>query len=360
MNFPCRRKPSNPDTFPTESIILDVENKPTCIIPEEIRIRPFELKKICFTELMTIKPRSIRTSDMSIDESVIQSTPIDIGIMCLSIKEIKSDQMKITANLQIRDAQNRMEASNTHSIINRNLQMIEEKCNERLHFSDGRADENFWKSLTIKPYFSGIRSVSLETEQTCHGKKYKTRKLHSVQKGVDFITNGADVLLKRFWAISGFCGSIQAQSVDIMGCMHIVNYVCNPVRRLRWNEQLFDVIEIAKIVNTIDENSDVSKWFLLSNGQMFRCEFKLNGNWYVGQMSAIPLDEVAALFDNDDDGKQLTKYLDYKKDRFDEFNTLIENSLDIKNLINDYVLCLILTKPKDVLEFSKDYFEKFL
>lgn len=50
----------------------------------------------------------------------------------------------------------------------------------------------------------------------------------------------------------------------------------------------------------------------------------------------------------------------HKQQRFDELKDFIKKNPHIRNFITDYVLCLILTKPENVIEFSEGYFARFL
>lgn len=359
--FPSREQyPSTANVFPTQSSIPVSRDDTSLFILRETIKFPFNEaanNRLAFSELLVISHKLIGPPRPF---GFMDPTDDDVGAMYLSIQ---SDPVKPNLNIslamQINDA-GRSETVTTDATLTRGLDLIEERYHETV---DGKTT----KSLVLKPNTLGRHSfTSFVVNRHGVDREYRAQKLHSIKRGVDFITQGADLILKRFWAINGFVGSIEGQTVDIAGGMSTVIYSFEPKKMVEMNGRQLEVVEIVRTVVKKDIRPEVTRSLLSTTGYLVEQEFHCNGCWYVAHLvssSSIPFDNFEInwrMRDGKDGPGWLTMHQDHQRQRFDELKDFIKNYPQIQNFIKDYVLCLILEKPENVIEFSERYFAGFI
>lgn len=319
-----------------------------------------DFKRLIFSELLAVsvkpdKPRQLYLIDITRDH---------IGSLYTSIRSNpKIQHFKISNLLHLTNAFGHSEMAATESTINSQLHVIKENYCEYL--VNAINNPGYMKSLALKQNMPGGNSfVSFICDRHDENHEYKIQKLFTIKQDKYFITQAGDIILKRFWAISGFVGSIELESIDVSGVISKVIYSCEPMKLMEVNGKQIEVIEIKKTAFIHGTELVITKSLLLTSGHLIHHEFCYKNCWYVASSPTFsgnpPINfEINWLKSNNGSSDWLRVYHDIKQGRLTELQEFIKQFPEIQNMIRDYILCLTLEKPNDVIEFTFKYFSNF-
>lgn len=137
-------------------------------------------------------------------------------------------------------------------------------------------------------------------------------------------------------------------------------YKCGNTQEIKINNIKYEVILITRILihKNMPPSSSISMY--LSSGHLIyhswsNCSYILHINPY------SPMPPITNFVMNlhekwQDDVQLLSMYLDLKEKRRSDLKTYLKDEPEIQCMIKDYVMCLLLEKPDNILDFTIDYF----
>lgn len=256
----------------------------------------------------------------------------------------------------------RMELREIRSTVDTNFQLKIEARSEISRFGGIKSKKEWSSSLTCQPHTAKNAYLFRCNRSNDIGDAFEEQQIHDAQPDVPFILEGIGMIRKRYWAMTGFVGTIAGQTINVRGEPCRVIYYCGRRRVSSLNGREVEIVKIKQ--ETVQPNgaSDISISVYMASGHLLRHKFEWFGGSFVVHMDPlgmIPPEPVPIDFSL----KDMNRFLYYLQERANVkalmgMGEYVHNNRHVRNLVQFYVLKLIEEKPKDVLEFTIRYFMK--
>lgn len=176
-----------------------------------------------------------------------------------------------------------------------------------------------------------------------------------------FLSPGANVLLTRQLVMKNYAGCIQTWTCTIHGEFLLSRQLFKSpeethVRNNKVKVQQVDLL----LISSSRKVSKTSSFFLSESGCLLK-EFNSDtmSSTHFNPFSDLPKSRnIKDLHINWKDDLQLKAiYLDHKAKRKDELTKFVDTPR-VRNVLRDYILCLMKSKPQSVMNFTLDFVEK--
>lgn len=177
----------------------------------------------------------------------------------------------------------------------------------------------------------------------------------------DYLSGGANVLLTRRLVQNRFSGCIQSWNCDINGVFSLSQHWFQEPETTLVIDKYLEVQRVNRLLISHDGNvSRHSSYCLSGNGCLLKevyskTPFRIHINPY---SDVPPINRIKDLHLNwESDLQLLSMYLEFKEKRKDELKKHLEQPR-MQNILRDYILCLVKSKPKSVMNFTVDFVRK--
>lgn len=283
--------------------------------------------------------------------------------MCINIKPTPlNNSLEMCTLVKYDYDAKRMELREIRSTVDTNFQLITETRTEISRFGGIRSKKEWSNSLACQPHTVKNSYLFRCNRSNDIGDAFEEQQIHNAQPNGPFILEGIGIIRKRYWAMTGFVGTIEGQTINVNGEPCRVIYYCGRRRVSSLNGCEVEIVKIKQ--ETVQPNgvSDISKSVYLTSGHLLRHKFEWFGGSFVVHMDPlgnIPPDPAPIDFSL----KDMNRFLYYLQERANVkvlmgMGEYVHNNKHVRNLVQFYVLKLIEEKPNDVLEFTIRYFMK--
>jgi hypothetical protein len=297
-------------------------------------------------------------SNGSIDLTLLDLNKLtELGTMYINIEAHKSGvELCTLARFDFDDK--RMEIREIRSSIDAAFELINESRSEISRFGGIKSKKEWLKSIKCTSHTNPNEYLMRCNRSNDIGDAFEKQTVHRASSNRPFILEGIGMIRKRYWAMTGFVGTIEAQTLNVNGEPCKVTYYCGRRRVGALNGSPVEIVKIKQEIIQPNGTSDISKSIYLTTGHLLRHKFQWFGRSFIihiDPLGSIPPDSAPIDFSV----KGMSKFLNYLNEmayaKLDEF---VLNNKDIRNLVQCYILKLIAEKPNDVLKFTNHYFTK--
>ncbi|XP_076230015.1 ciliogenesis-associated TTC17-interacting protein-like [Nomia melanderi] len=245
------------------------------------------------------------------------------------------------------------------SSVTSKFHCLEEKRTEFLHEGD---------SLHEKSIYIGIQdnSYHVKLTRTCQCDQSEETKDLSFCCNDRLISEGVNILLMRYLALTNYEGTLSLQTITIDGELITSNYKCTSSERMEMDGHFLNVYTVEREMHKQDGEVQSIKTYLTSQGRILR------HNWldkpYILKINPLADPTVT---DNTisvetplrdrwaEDIEMFSKYLDKKYSKMVEHTEYLADHPEVEQLIRDYTQTLLVVKPENVIDFTIQHFKAF-
>jgi len=177
----------------------------------------------------------------------------------------------------------------------------------------------------------------------------------------DFLSSGANLLLIRRLVQDKFVGCIQSWQCNINGEFSLSQHWFHKPDTMVVIDSSHEVQVVDRLL--ISENEEVSRissFFFSDNGRLLKEMYtKTPRQIHLSPFSEIPPRNcVKDLHLNwESDLQLMSMFLEFKEKRKEELKQQLKHPR-MKKILTDYILCLVKSKPKSVMDFTVDFVRK--
>ncbi|XP_041988404.1 uncharacterized protein LOC121739877 [Aricia agestis] len=242
------------------------------------------------------------------------------------------------------------------SIMDCKLHTLEENRTEHITRGDVTKERRSYMTICESGYYNKVTRI-------CGERNLVKRIYHSFDDAHNFLLEGANVVLLRYFAINRYKGRVKTDTVLINGTICESVYVCLGVSQAIVNgKPLF----IAKVERHIIEPSGFihqTLTVLTLRGYIVTHEWA--DNCYIFHLNPLlrvnpEKDEIEShepLREKwRDDLQLLSDYLEFKSTRTSEGGLYALENRELTGVIRDYLQTLLLLRPQNAMDFTREYF----
>lgn len=148
-----------------------------------------------------------------------------------------------------------------------------------------------------------------------------------------------------------------------LGNICFSNYQVDPPKIMYINKKRYSIIKITRIIHRQNDMENLHEiYHYLPSGHLIKYESCFSEYvWHINPLSKLPpynfIVDRNENVDSKNDAQLLAMYLDKKFDLEEKLRQdIFKHRPEIKNIIRDYVMCLVNKKPENVLQFTMEYF----
>lgn len=177
----------------------------------------------------------------------------------------------------------------------------------------------------------------------------------------DFLCCGANVLMTRRLVLDNFVGCIQTLACDIEGEFHLSQHWFLKTESTNLAGKEFDVKQVDRLlVTNTGSYIKLTSFFLTETGHMLK-EFSSHDSRIIqiNPFSEIPPRGFLKDLEQNwrSDLQLMSMYLEFKTKRQEELKQQLDTPR-LQQVLQDYILCIVKNKPKNVMNFTVDFVRK--
>lgn len=176
----------------------------------------------------------------------------------------------------------------------------------------------------------------------------------------DFLSYGANVLLTRRLVLDKFVGRIQSWTYNLDGEFLLCQHWFREPEQMMVLDKTVPVRRVNRSIISDEIVRRLSSFFLDDTGCLLKeiCS-QTRSTIHLNPFSDLPpktcIKDLHLNWQNDI--QLMSMFLDFKEKRKDELNLQL-NQPRVKNILRDYILCLVKSKPQSVMNFTLDFVRK--
>ncbi|XP_049868177.1 uncharacterized protein LOC126368313 [Pectinophora gossypiella] len=246
------------------------------------------------------------------------------------------------------------------SIIDLNLHTLEENRIEHITKKDITKERKNYMAICESGYYNKVTRI-------CGDRHIVKRLYHTFEKAHDFLLEGANVVLLRYFAITRYKGTVKTYTVLMNGTICESVYVCTGVSQAVVNGKQLFVVKVERHI--IEPNGYVHQTLTVLTLRGYMVNHEWADNNYVMHINPLlnivperdEIEQHSPLRDRwREDLQLLSDYLDFKSTRSSEGARYVAENGMLTATVRDYLQAILLLKPKDVLHFTRHYFDSAL
>lgn len=173
----------------------------------------------------------------------------------------------------------------------------------------------------------------------------------------DFLSFGGNILLTRRLVLDKFEGFIQSWSCNHAGEFFLSQHLFLQPEIMTVLDKVVHVQRVNRLTISDETVSRLSSFFLADAGYVLKQICSQNSFiFHLNPFSDLPpkkcIKDLEVNWQND--LQLMSAYLDFKEKRKDELQQQLQQPR-VKNILHDYILCLVKSKPKSVMNFTLDF-----
>ncbi|CAG9785627.1 unnamed protein product [Diatraea saccharalis] len=243
------------------------------------------------------------------------------------------------------------------SILDCHLHTMEENRTEYITKKEIMKERRSYMTICENGYYNKVTRV-------CGGRDTIKRFYHSFEDSHNFLLEGANIVLLRYFGLSRYRGTVKTDCVLMDGTICESIYVCLGVSQAIVNGKPLFVVKVERHI--IEPSGLIHQTLTVLS---LRVSHEWADNAYMLHINPLlrvvpEKDEIephAPLRENwREDLQLLSDYLDFKSTRTSEGARYMEESGILTGTIRDYLQALLLLRPVDALHFTRHYFGSVL
>ncbi|XP_045768199.1 uncharacterized protein LOC123869362 isoform X1 [Maniola jurtina] len=242
------------------------------------------------------------------------------------------------------------------SILDCNLHTLEENKTEHITKKDLTKEQRSYMTICEKGYYNKVTRI-------CGERHYVKRLYHSFDDARNFLLEGANVVLLRYIGISRYCGHIKTDTVLIDGTICESIYVSLGVSQAIVNGKPLFVVKVERHI--IEPSGFIHQTLTVLTLRGYMVSHEWADTSYIFHIN--PLLQIVPEKDEIEPHEPLREhwrsdlqlfsdYLDHKSTRSSEGAKYVTENGELTGLIRDYLQTLLLLRPHDALQFTRNYF----
>ncbi|XP_011565204.3 uncharacterized protein LOC105394985 isoform X1 [Plutella xylostella] len=284
-----------------------------------------------------------------------------VGGMTISVQHLGEDKDKflveVVSNMSKEGAKT---GSKLISIVDSNLHTMEESRTENITKKEKIREMRNYMSICETGYYNKVTSV-------CGEKTHIKRLNHSFETAHNFLLEGANMVLMRYFALIRHKGVVQTDTVLIAGEICESVYNCLGVSQAVVNGHPMFVVKVERHIITPTGAVHQTLTVLTLRGYTISQEW--SDTSYVIHINPLlrvdpvkdEIEQHAPLRETWRQDMQLfSDYLDMKSARTSEGARYIAENGALTGVIREYLQSLLMLKPAQALHFTQHYFSTML
>ncbi|XP_023935909.2 uncharacterized protein LOC112044322 [Bicyclus anynana] len=242
------------------------------------------------------------------------------------------------------------------SILDCNLHTLEENKTEHITKKELTKEQRSYMTICESGYYNKVTRI-------CGERHYVKRLYHSFDAARNFLLEGANVVLLRYIGLSRYCGHVKTDTVLIDGTICESIYVSHGVSQAIVNGRPLFVVKVERHI--IEPSGFIHQTLTVLTLRGYMVSHEWADTSYIFHINPLlrivpEKDEIEPhepLRENWRSDLQLfSDYLDYKAKRSSEGAKYVTENGELTGLIRDYLQTLLLLRPHDALQFTRNYF----
>ncbi|XP_028037770.1 uncharacterized protein LOC114248666 [Bombyx mandarina] len=242
------------------------------------------------------------------------------------------------------------------SILDCNLHTMEENRTEHFARKGLIKERRSYMAICESGYYNKVTRI-------CGDKHVVKRLYHTFEAAQDFLLEGANIVLLRYFGLRRYRGNVKTETVLMNGVVCESIYVCQGVSQAVVNGKPLFVVKVERHI--IEPNGYVHQTLTVLTLRGYTVSHEWADNNCILHLNPLlrvvpERDEIephAPLREKwREDLQLLSDYLDYKSARTSEGGRYIAESGSLTNTIREYLQALLLLRPQDALHFTRHYF----
>ncbi|XP_078036115.1 ciliogenesis-associated TTC17-interacting protein [Augochlora pura] len=227
------------------------------------------------------------------------------------------------------------------SLTTSKLHCLEEKRTEFVYEDDGLREKSIYIGMEDNSYY-------VKLKHTCPCDQSEETKNLNFNNDNELISEGVNILLMRYLALTNYEGILSFQAIAIDGELTTSSYVCIPFERMEIDGHFLDVYTIERKIHKGNGHVQIIKTHLSPHGIILR--HNCLDMPYVLKINPLADPTVAnstmqlecPLRDHwSEDIEMFSKYLDTKFSKMAEHAEYLADHPEVKQLIKDYTQTLL-------------------
>ncbi|KAJ2950082.1 hypothetical protein O0L34_g11422 [Tuta absoluta] len=246
------------------------------------------------------------------------------------------------------------------SIIDTNLHTLEENRTEHITRRSTTKQHKSYMAVCENGYYNKVTRI-------CGDKHVAKRFYHSFEQAKDFLLEGANIVLMRYFGLRRYKGTVRTQTVLMDGTVCESIYVCLGVSQAIVNGKPLFVNKVERHIIEPDGSVHQTLTVLSLRGYIISHEWADKS--YVLHINPLLkiIPEKDLIEDHApvrekwrEDLQLLSDYLDFKTIRTHEGARYAAENGSLTATVRDYLQAILLLKPSDVVNFTRQYFDSAL
>ncbi|XP_038214861.1 uncharacterized protein LOC119834543 [Zerene cesonia] len=280
-----------------------------------------------------------------------------VGGISISVETLGEDEDKFLVQVVSHSSKNGAKAgAKLVSILDRNLHTMEESRNEQITKKDITKERRSYMTICESGYYNKVTRI-------CGERHFVKRIYHSFEDARNFLLEGANVILLRYFAINRYKGTIKTDTVLIDGTICESIYVCMGTSQAIVNGKPLFVIKVERHI--IEPSGYIHQTLIVLTLKGYLVSLEWADNSYIIHLNPLlrivpekdeiePHEPCREKWRND--LQLFSDYLDFKSTRSSEGARYVTENGELAGTIRDYLQTLLLLRPHDALHFTRHYF----
>ncbi|OWR50670.1 hypothetical protein KGM_205815 [Danaus plexippus plexippus] len=280
-----------------------------------------------------------------------------VGGISISVEALGEDKDKFLVQIVSHSGK---EGAKTGSklvgILDCSLHTLEENRCEHITKKDLTKEQRSYMAICEDGYYNKVTRI-------CGDRHFVKRIYHSFDVAQNFLLEGANVVLLRYFAINRYAGHVKTKTVLLDGTICESIYISKGVSQAIVNGKPLFVVKVERHI--IDPSGFINQSLSVLTFRGYMVSHEWADSSYIFHIN--PLLRVIPEKDEIEsheplrekwrsDLQLLSDYLDFKSKRSSEGAKYVSETSELTGVIKDYLQALLLIKPHDALHFTRHYF----
>ncbi|KAM3964197.1 uncharacterized protein ACR2FA_001679 [Aphomia sociella] len=284
-----------------------------------------------------------------------------VGGISISVEVLGEDKDKfLVQTVSHSSKEGAKTGSKLVSIIDCNLHTMEENRTEHITKKNVTKERRNYMTICESGYYNKVTRI-------CGDRNIVKRFYHSFEDAHDFLLEGANIVILRYFGLRRYRGTIKTETVLMDGTICQSIYVCSGVSQAIVNGKPLFVVKVERHI--IEPSGYIHQTLTVLTLRGYIVSHEWADNNYILHLNPLlrvvpEKDEIephAPLRENwRQDLQLLSDYLDFKSIRSSEGARYVTESGALTGTVRDYLQALLLLKPQDAIHFTRHYFSGVL
>ncbi|XP_072938933.1 uncharacterized protein [Epargyreus clarus] len=280
-----------------------------------------------------------------------------VGGISISVETLGEDKDKFLVQVVSHSSKEGAKTgSKLVSILDSHLHTLEENRTEHISKKNITKEQRSYMTICENGYYNKVTRI-------CGERHFVKRLYHSFEASHNFLLEGANVVLLRYFAINRYRGNVKTDTVLMDGTICESIYVCLGVSQAIVNGKPMFVVKVERHI--VEPSGFIHQTMTVLTLRGYMVSHEWVDNSYIFHLN--PLLRVIPEKDEIEqheplrekwrnDLQLMSDYLDFKSARSSEGARYVSENGELTAIIRDYLQTLLLLRPHDALHFTRHYF----